>query len=132
LQLRSIDFSSAYLNGDLDEDVFMTQPEGFPQGRPGQLLKLRKSIYRLKQAGRQWHKKLREKLLQMGFKCLQSDRSCFVYSDGAVRIILPIYVDDGVIAAKHDADIDRVIAELGSAFRVKDLGPTYTEWLLGI
>jgi transposase InsO family protein len=130
LQLRSIDFSSAYLNGDLDEDVYMTQPEGFPQGRPGQLLKLRKSLYGLKQAGRQWHKKLREKLHQMGFKCLQSDRSCFIYSDGAVRIILPIYVDDGVIASKNDADIDRVIAELGSAFRVKDLGPT--EWLLGI
>jgi hypothetical protein len=58
LQLHSIDFSSAYLNGDLDENVYITQPEGFPQGRPGQLLKLQKSFYGLKQAGRQWHKKL--------------------------------------------------------------------------
>jgi hypothetical protein len=66
----------------------------------------------------------------MGFQCLQSDRSCYIYSDGAVRIILPIYVDDGMICAKDDADIDRVIAQLGSSFRVKDLGPT--EWLLGI
>jgi hypothetical protein len=66
----------------------------------------------------------------MGFKCIQSDRSCFVYSDGNVRIILPIYVDDGMISAKSDADIDRVIAQLGSSFKVKDLGPT--EFLLGI
>jgi hypothetical protein len=108
----------------------MTQPEGFPQGERGQLLKLRKSLYGLKQARRQWNKKLSAKLCEMGFQCLQSDRSCYIYSDGAVRIILPIYVDDGMICAKDDADIDRVIAQLGSSFTVKDLGPT--EWLLGI
>ena len=130
LKLRSIDFSTAYLNGDLDEDVYMTQPEGFPQGERGQLLKLLRSIYGLKQAGRQWNKKLSKKLLSMGFKCLQSDRSCYLYSNGTVNIILPIYVDDGTIAAKSDADIDKVIAQLGESFKVKDLGPT--EWLLGI
>ena len=108
----------------------MTQPEGFPQGERGQLLKLLRSIYGLKQAGRQWNKKLSKKLLSMGFKCLQSDRSCYLYSNGTVNIILPIYVDDGTIAAKSDADIDKVIAQLGESFKVKDLGPT--EWLLGI
>ncbi|CAK5267338.1 unnamed protein product [Mycena citricolor] len=130
LKLRSIDFSSAYLNGDLDEDVYMTQPEGFPQGEKGQVLKLNRSIYGLKQAGRQWRIKLVAKLTAMGFKCIKSDSSCHIYSDGVVRVILPIYVDDGTIAAKHDADIDRVIAQLGTAFKVRDLGPT--EWLLGI
>jgi len=130
MKLRSIDFSSAYLNGDLEEDVYMAQPEGFPQGRPDQLLKLLRSLYGLKQAGRQWYKKLAEKLASMGFKCLQSDRSCYVFTDGNVRIIIPIHVDDGVICAKTDSDIDRVIAQLGSSFKVKDLGPT--EWFLGI
>jgi hypothetical protein len=43
----------------------------------------------------------------MGFQCLQSD-CCYIYSDGAVRIIFPIYVDDGMICAKDDADIDQV------------------------
>jgi hypothetical protein len=51
----------------------MTQPEGFPQGERGQLLKLHKSIYGLKQGGWQWHKKLLAKLLSMGFSYLQSD-----------------------------------------------------------
>jgi hypothetical protein len=108
----------------------MTQPEGFPQGERGQLLKLHKSLYGLKQAGRQWNKKLSAKLCDMGFQFLQSDCSCYIYSDGAVHIILPISVDDGMICAKDDADINWVIAQLGSSFRVKDLGPT--EWLLGI
>ncbi|CAK5272966.1 unnamed protein product [Mycena citricolor] len=116
LKLRFIDFSSAYLNGDLDEDVYMTQPEGFPQGEKGQVLKLNRSIYGLKQAGRQWRIKLVAKLTAMGFKCIKSDSSCHIYSDGVVRVILPIYVDDGTIAAKHDADIDKVIAQLGTAF----------------
>lgn len=93
-------------------------------------MQLNKSIYGLKQAGRQWNKKLHGKLLSMGFKCIQSDRSCYVYSDGNVRIIVPVYVDDGTAAAKNPADIDRVIAQLGESFKVKDLGPT--EWLLGI
>ena len=53
LKLRSIDFSSAFLNGDLEEDVYMTEPEGFPQGTPDQILKLRRFLYGLKQASRQ-------------------------------------------------------------------------------
>jgi hypothetical protein len=52
----SIDFSSAYLNRDLEEDVYVTQPEGFPQGECSQLLKLHKSLYGLKQADQQWTK----------------------------------------------------------------------------
>lgn len=64
----------------------MTQPEGFPQGEYGQVLKLRKSLYGLKQAGQQWNKKLSAKLQSMGFSCLQSDRSCYLYSKGTVRI----------------------------------------------
>jgi hypothetical protein len=66
----------------------------------------------------------------MGFQCLQSDRSCYIYSNGTTRILLPIYVDDGMICAKEDAEIDQVIAQLATSFKVKDLGPT--EWLLGI
>ena len=53
LKLQSIDFSSAFLNGDLEEDVYMTQPEGFPQGERRQVLHLNRSIYGLHQASRQ-------------------------------------------------------------------------------
>ena len=52
LHLHSIDISHAFINGDLDEEVYMQQPEGFPLGRPNQVLWLWKSIYGLKQASR--------------------------------------------------------------------------------
>ncbi|THH07635.1 hypothetical protein EW145_g3234 [Phellinidium pouzarii] len=59
LELYSIDISTAFLNGDLDHDVYMDQPEGFEEYYgAGFVLKLVKAIYGLKQAGRQWHKKL--------------------------------------------------------------------------
>ena len=56
MEMESIDISNAFLNGDLDHDVYMQEPEGFAELGPGWALKLIKSIYGLKQAGRQWHK----------------------------------------------------------------------------
>ena len=109
LHLRSIDFSSAYLNGDLEEEVYMTQPEGFPQGSPSQVLRLKKSLYGLKQAGRQWNKKLFSQLESMGFKAIESDKSCYIYSRGSVKIILPIYVDDATPVSDSQAEIDQII-----------------------
>ena len=128
LHLRSIDFSSAYLNGDLEEEVYMTQPEGFPQGSPTQVLRLKKSLYGLKQAGRQWNKKLFSQLESMGFKACESDKSCYIYIRGSVKIILPIYVDDATLVSDSEAEIDKVILELQKVFKLRDLG--VSEWLL--
>jgi hypothetical protein len=58
LELRSIDISHAYLNGTLEEEIYMQQPEGFEVGGPDHVCKLRKSLYGLKQAGRVWNQTL--------------------------------------------------------------------------
>jgi len=58
LELESVDISSAFLNGVLDEEVYMKQPPGFEQGGPEYVWRLKKSLYGLKQAGRCWHEKL--------------------------------------------------------------------------
>ena len=55
LDLRSLDISHAYVNGTLEEEVYMEQPDGFHFGNPGDVLRLRKSLYGLKQAGCQWY-----------------------------------------------------------------------------
>jgi Reverse transcriptase (RNA-dependent DNA polymerase) len=68
LELCSMDISHAYLNGKLEEDIYMQQPEGFEVGRPEHVCKLRKSLYGLKQAGRVWNKTLQSVLLSMGFQ----------------------------------------------------------------
>ena len=94
MHLRSVDISSAFTNGDLEEDIYMLQPEGFHQGGPNKVCKLKKSLYGLKQAARQWNKKLHSVLLEMGFTRLKSDASIYVYVKGELRIIVPVYVDD--------------------------------------
>ena len=70
LELRSIDISHAFLNGDLEEDIYMEQPEGFEVGGPGHVCKLKKSLYGLKQAGRVWNKKLHATLQKMCWMCV--------------------------------------------------------------
>ena len=79
MEMESIDISNAFLNGDLDHDVYMQEPEGFAELGPGWALKLIKSIYGLKQAGRQWHKKLDSALQSMGFSKVKCDNAIWVY-----------------------------------------------------
>ena len=73
LELRSIDISHAYLNGTLEEEIYMKQPEIFEVGGPDHVCKLVMPLYGLKQACRVWNKTLHSVLSLMGFQCIQSD-----------------------------------------------------------
>ena len=130
MELRSVDVTGAFLNGELDEVIYMKMPEGFDQGEPGQVLKLNKSLYGLKQSARQWNKKLHSVLTQMGFKRLESDRSIYIYVKGEVKILVPVYVDDITFASKSKKAIDDTVAEFAKHFKIRDLGDT--KFLLGV
>ena len=130
LHLRSVDISHAFINGDLDETIYMRQAEGFHKGGPNRVYRLLKSLYGLKQAARQWNKKLHDTLISMGFKRLDSDRSVYIFVRDEVRIIIPVFIDDITFASSNSAAIDSVIKELASYFKLRDLGPT--SFLLGI
>jgi hypothetical protein len=130
LELESVDISSAYLNGKLEEEVYMRQPEGFVEKGKDWYWRLLKSLYGLKQAGRCWHKKLNEVLESMDFKRTVSDHSIWVFQRGDVRIIIPVFIDDMTIAAKSGTKIQEVKDELKKHFKLRDLGPT--TWLLGV
>ena len=112
LELCSVDITSAFTNGDLDEEIYMKQPEGFHVGSPKQVCRLRKSLYGLKQSARQWNKKLHSVLTELGLKCIESDRSVYIYSNGEVRIIVPIYIDDITLASKSPSAIDKYVGLL--------------------
>jgi hypothetical protein len=73
LHLCSVDISHAFLSGDLEETIYMHQAEGFHKGSSNQVYHLHKLLYGLKQAARQWNKKLHDALTTMGFKQLESD-----------------------------------------------------------
>jgi hypothetical protein len=130
LELRSIDISHAYLNGTLEEEIYMLQPEGFEVGGPDHVCRLYKSLYGLKQAGRVWNKTLHAALSTMGFQRVQSDHGLYIYLRDDLRILMPVFVDDITLACKDSAKIDSVVQELSQHFKLRDLGPTTQ--LLGI
>jgi hypothetical protein len=130
LELRSLDVSSAFTNGDLDEEIYMIQPEGFHQGGPNMVCKLNKSLYGLKQSARQWNKKLHAALSDMNFIRIESDRSVYIYSNKEVKIIVPIYIDDITFASKSIPAIEKAMDQLAQHFKCRILGPT--DYLLGV
>jgi hypothetical protein len=128
--LHSIDITSAYLNGVLEEPIYMRQPSGFHTGDKDDVCILQKAIYGLPQAGRQWNKKLHSVLKDMGFTRLESDRSLYIFTKGEVQVIVPVYVDDITLASTSQAEIDHTIQELQKRFKLRNLGPT--NWILGM
>jgi hypothetical protein len=130
LHLESVDISSAFLNGVLEEEVYMQQPEGFVEKGTNWHWKLKKSLYGLKQAPRCWHKKLNQALEEIGFKRIVCEHSIWIYYKDDTRIIIPVFVDDMTIVSKSQSAIQKVKDDLKSHFKLRDLGPT--TWLLGV
>ena len=121
LKLHQMDVTTAFLNGELEEEVYMKQPEGFvADGQEHLVCKLRKSIYGLKQPPRCWNSALNAQLKTMGFNQSASD-PC-IYTSLEEMFILAVYVDDIVLAGKTDERIEEVKNILAKRFRVKDIG----------
>ena len=129
-ELESVDISSTCLHGELKEEVYMKQPEGFERRGPDYVCRLLKAIYGLKQAGRMWHIKLNQVFEEMGFSLVKSDHSIWIWRKSDTRIIIPVFVDDMTIAAKDKLSIQWVKDELAKRFTLHDMGPT--NWLLGV
>jgi len=93
LKIQQMDVKGAYLNGQLKETVYMRQPEGY-EDTTGQVCKLVKTLYGLKQSGREWNKEFNEKLTKFGFQCLCSDPCAYIKQDGGHSAIITVWVDD--------------------------------------
>jgi len=116
---------TAFLHGDLEEEIFIAQPKGFEvQGKENLVCKLHKSLYGLKQAPRQWYKKFNQFLRNSGFHRYEEDHCCYVKKYVDSYIILALYVDDMLIVGANMAEIDRLKKQLSENFEMKDLGPT--------
>ena len=130
MELESVDISSAFLNGVLEEEVYMEQPEGFHQGARDDFLLLLKGLYGLKQAPNIWHKKLNSVLLTLNFKQVLCEHSVWVYEKDDVKVIVPVFVDDMTIASHSKNAILQLKSDLKKHFKIHDLGPT--TYLLGV
>jgi hypothetical protein len=124
-----MDVSTAYLNGELQEEIYMTPPScvDIPDSH---CWRLKRSLYGLKQAGRTWNRTLDSKLLKLGFHRLNSETCLYVYKDGKQTCFVVVYVDDLLIAATSKEFSHKVKDLLSSSFKMRDLGPA--KYLLGI
>jgi len=122
-EIDQVDFTQAFTNGDLEEDVYMKQPEGFHEGGPEMVCHLKRALYGLKQAPRQWYKKMDELLLSLGFVRSEVDHCLFYLIRDGVKHVIPLYVDDQLLACNDRPTLDWVKGELAKAFPMKDLGP---------
>lgn len=130
-KLHQLDFNNAFLNGKLDEDVYMSQPSGYVDQRfPRYVCKLNKAIYGLKQAPRAWNNTLRSTLISWGFVNARFDTSLFIYLNAKDIVLLLVYVDDVVVTGNNSLLIDRFIKSLDGRFALKDLGTL--SYFLGI
>jgi hypothetical protein len=118
LEIESIDISSAFLNGEIDSEVYMQQPEGFPQGSPDQVLQLVKSIYGMKQLSWLWHQKLDQVLSSLGYVKIKSDASVWVYPRDGIQVVVPVYVDDMTLVSKLKTKLAELKGELRKHFKL--------------
>ena len=131
-KVHQMDVKTAFLNGDLKENVFMSQPEGFAvKGHEHKVCKLVKSLYGLKQAPRAWYEKLTEHLLKLNFNHFDlDDATLFVKKVGKTVVYLVVYVDDLLMTGNNESYIASIKKELGNFFEMTDLG--YVHYYLGI
>ena len=123
LHLEQLDVKTAFLHGDLEEDIYMHQPQGFSvKGKENLVCKLKKSLYGLKQAPRQWYRKFDNFMCSNGFTRLQADHCCYMKNFDNSYIILLLYVDDMLVAGSSIEEINELKKQLSKRFEMKDLG----------
>lgn len=105
--LHQLDVNNVFLHGDLNEDVFMVLPDGLSHP-PNMVCKLRKSLYGLKQASRQWFAKLTCELLSQGFTQSKLDYSLFTHKTADSITIFAVYVDDIIVTGNNPDVICRI------------------------
>ncbi|CAI7732872.1 unnamed protein product [Closterium sp. NIES-54] len=119
--VKQMDVTTAFLNGVLEEEIFMAQPEGFDDGS-GRVLRLKKALYGLKQAPRQWYLKLRGVLEEISFTPSTADHSLFMLGEGEQRSFMVVYVDDILIFSPSSDLVKEVMLKLQDMFKCKALG----------
>jgi transposase InsO family protein len=123
-RVHHMDVKSAFLNGDLQEEVYVHQPSGFAiPGKEGKVLRLRKALYGLRQAPRAWNAKLDSTLKRMGFKQSPHEAAVYRRGNGGNALLVGVYVDDLVITGTNDAEVAAFKEEMKATFQMSDLGP---------
>ena len=118
-----MDVKTTFLNGDLDEEIYMLQPEGcITPGKEHKVCKLNKSLFSLKQAPKQWNEKFDNALLKNGFLFVEVDKCVYIKCTGKECVIIALYVDDMLIFGTSLSMVHGTKRLLASQFDMKDMG----------
>ncbi|CAK9816458.1 Retrovirus-related Pol polyprotein from transposon TNT 1-94 [Anthophora quadrimaculata] len=124
MHVHHMDVVSAYVQGDLNDEIYMEQPEAFEKrGEEDMVCKLIKPLYGLKQSGREWYKKIDSYITVQGARRTEADPCVYVFGNDENRVIMVIYVDDIILASKNMKKLIEIKDLLKSKFEMTDSGP---------
>ncbi|CAL5365935.1 unnamed protein product [Camellia sinensis] len=120
--LQQLDVKNAFLNGNLEEEVYVDPPPGFDEHFGSKVCKLKKSLYGLKQSPRAWFERFTQSVKNQGYVEAQSDHTMFIKhsNDGKIAILI-VYVDDIILTGDNVTKMDRLKKSLALEFEIKDL-----------
>lgn len=121
MKVHQIDVATAFLNAELEEEVYMVPPQGITVS-PNHVWLLKKGLYGLKQAPRQWYKTLCQHLTHIGFQPIWGEECMYVKTIEKMLIILVVYVDDILICCKSEDIIEQVKRDIANKFKISDKG----------
>lgn len=125
MNIHQMDVKSAFLYGNIEEEVFVEKPKGMK--KDGRVLKLQRSLYGLKKSPRYWNDKFNQFMVQEGFKRNQSDYCLYYKNDKKFYILL--YVDDLILLCEDEQEIKIFKEALQEKFDMKDLGSNNLKYL---
>jgi hypothetical protein len=118
-----MDVKSSFLNGDLEEEVYMEQPEGFSlTDNPNYVCKLKKALYGLKQAPRAWYYRLDKFLQEKGFKKGTVDSNLYIKSEGDNLLVVLVYVDDIIFGCTNESSVQWFDNSMQTEFEMSMIG----------
>ena len=124
LYVHQMDVKIAFLYGELEEEIYMEQPNGFViPGEENKVCKLIKSLYGLKQTPKQWHEKFDTTLTSAGFSVNEAEKCVYYRYGGGEGVILCLYIDDILIFGTSTTVINEIKSFLSRCFDMKDLSP---------
>ena len=122
-EVHHLDVKSAFLNGELQEEVYVTQPEGFvKEGEEHKVYRLIKALYGLRQAPRAWNARLDKCLKELGFKRCLHEQAVYTKSDKGNTLIVGVYVDDLLVTGSSKCEIEEFKKQMNKQFEMSNLG----------
>ena len=124
--MTSIDVKTAFLYGELDEELFMEQPEGFAvKGQEHKVFRLKRALYGLKQAALQWWKALDKSMERLGFRRTKSDSRIFILTNSSGPcVIVIVYINDTIFMGPDRQLVQSKKASFMKEWDCQDLGDT--------